>query len=75
VICDLRKLVHASGVEPDENTNKQKEIPSDAHKNAHTDSDLQKVVAAWPSLSCPLKAAVLALVQAATGKGGKDGLD
>ena len=64
-------MVRGAGFEPDVNANKQKEIQSDAH----TDSDLQKVVSSWPSLSCPLKAAVLALVQAATGKGGKDGLD
>jgi hypothetical protein len=67
--------VHASGVEPDVNANKLKGIQSNAHKNAHTDSDLQKVVSAWAFLSRPLKVAVLALVQAATGKGGKDGLD
>ena len=69
------EMVRGAGFEPDVNTNKQKEIQSDAHKNAHADSDLQKVVSAWSSLSCPLKVAVLALVQAATGKGGKDGLD
>jgi hypothetical protein len=33
--------------------------------------DLTQVVDAWPSLPEPIKAAVLALVRTATGKGGK----
>ena len=33
--------------------------------------DLAAVVAAWPSLSAPLKAAIVAIANAATNKGGQ----
>jgi hypothetical protein len=33
--------------------------------------DLAAVVAAWPSLSAPLKAAIVAIVNTATNKGGQ----
>ena len=66
-------MVHPSGVEPDENTNKHSEILHSGHKDGHTDSDLQQIINAWPLLSCPLKAALLALVQAAAPKGGERG--
>jgi len=69
----LEKLAHPSGVEPDGSASKHKEIQDDAHKNAHKDSDLEEIIAAWPSLSCPLKAAVLALVRTATGEGAGHG--
>jgi hypothetical protein len=76
-LVEFRKIpqsvVHPIGVEPDGNTNKHNEIPRSGHKNGHTDSDLQKIITAWPSLSCPLKAALLALVQAAAGEGAGHG--
>ena len=50
-------------------------------KEAHTqiraqiekplEPDLAAVVAAWPSLSAPLKAAILAIANTATSKGGQ----
>jgi len=66
-------MVHPSGVEPDETTNKHSDIPHSGHKDGHTDSDLQQIINAWPLLSRPLKAALLALVQAAAAKGGEHG--
>jgi hypothetical protein len=67
-------LAHPAGVEPAKSANKHKGILRDGHKNGHInfvseDSDLQKVVTAWPLLPPPLKAAVLALVRTACGKG------
>ena len=66
-------MVHPSGVEPDKSTNEHSETPPSGHKEGHTESDLQKIINAWPLLSCPLKAALLALVQAAAAKGGEHG--
>jgi len=59
------KMVEAGGVEPPAPTNK--DGPS-AHVDSRQDSppaDLQEVVASWPSLPDPLKAAVLAVVRSA----------
>ena len=41
--------------------------------DSHGNADMQEVVAAWPVLTDPLKAAVLAIVRTACGKGGGHG--
>jgi len=61
-------MVHPSGVEPDGKTNKRSEIPGSGHKNGHAppvnaDSDLEKILAVWPSLPKSLKAAVLSIIK------------
>jgi hypothetical protein len=61
------QLAHPVGVEPEKSANKHEEIVLHGHKDGHkncvvADSSLQNVVAAWPSLSEPLKAAILAIV-------------
>ena len=72
---NLILLAHPSGVEPDKSVSKTGQNVSHAHKNAHTncvsaDNELQTVIKVWPSLPIPLKAAVLAIVRTASGRGG-----
>ena len=42
-----------------------------ASQNSSLPGELQRVVEAWPKLSAPLKAAILAIVDAATKKEGR----
>jgi hypothetical protein len=50
--------------------NSQADAPIDAQES-DLPAELQRVVEAWPKLTAPLKAAILAIVDAATKKEGQ----
>lgn len=52
------------GLEPTQNPASQHQEPHPTHTTTHTDPELRQVIAAWPSLSAPLRAAILTLAKA-----------
>ena len=60
------------GLEPTEGANKDGPNPRPTHKEAHTSDatahkDFARVIAAWPKLPKPIKAAIVAMVESVLG--------
>jgi hypothetical protein len=65
-----QEMVRCVGIEPTTEANAGLQKAAGYTVNHTQDSDLSEVVACWPQLTDPLKAAVLALMRTACNGGG-----